>query len=152
MAKFFFLIFWTKTKLKSITMPEKKKQANNKNKKKINILTYCHLKVNKFVNRPENFFYGVKVVLGLSFIPQVKYLFFWLKQPAIQYLLVKLNVGSVVFFADSTVLAYVLKKLNQEYDYGLKLILLSVDEGITGYRDDSLEVSTHQINDLYVKR
>ena len=56
-----------------------------------------------------------------------------------------------MFFADSTVLAYVLKKLNQEYDYGLKLILLSVDEGITGYRDDSLEVSTHQINDLYVK-
>ena len=37
-------------------------------------------------------------------------------------------------------LAYVLKKLNEEYDYGLKLILLSVDEGITGYRDDSLEV------------
>lgn len=63
-----------------------------------------------------------------------------------------MNVGSVVFFADSTVLAYVLKKLNQEYDYGLKLILLSVDEGITGYRDDSLEVSTYQINDLYVKR
>ena len=62
-----------------------------------------------------------------------------------------MNAGSVVFFADSTVLAYVLKKLNQEYDYGLKLILLSVDEGITGYRDDSLEVSTHQINDLYVK-
>ena len=63
-----------------------------------------------------------------------------------------MNVGSVVFFADSTVLAYVLKKLNQEYDYGLKLILLSVDEGITGYRDDSLEVRTHPINDLYVKR
>lgn len=62
-----------------------------------------------------------------------------------------MNVGSVVFFADSTVLAYVLKKLNQEYDYGLKLILLSVDEGITGYRDDSLEVRTHPINDLYVK-
>ncbi|PFX21458.1 cytoplasmic tRNA 2-thiolation protein 1-like [Stylophora pistillata] len=40
---------------------------------------------------------------------------------------------------DSTVLAYILKKLNQEYNYGLKLILLSVDEGITGYRDDSLE-------------
>lgn len=58
MVKFFFLIFWTKTKLKSITMPGKK-QANNKNKKKINILTYCHLKVNKFVNRPENFFFMV---------------------------------------------------------------------------------------------
>ncbi|XP_002732071.1 cytoplasmic tRNA 2-thiolation protein 1-like [Saccoglossus kowalevskii] len=39
---------------------------------------------------------------------------------------------------DSTVLAYVLKLLNDKYDYGLKLILLSVDEGITGYRDDSL--------------
>jgi len=40
---------------------------------------------------------------------------------------------------DSTVLAYVLKKLNEEHNYGLDLILLSVDEGITGYRDDSLE-------------
>ncbi|MQL85033.1 hypothetical protein Taro_017542 [Colocasia esculenta] len=40
---------------------------------------------------------------------------------------------------DSTVLAYVLSKLNQEHNYGLDLFLLSVDEGITGYRDDSLE-------------
>ncbi|RKP07129.1 hypothetical protein THASP1DRAFT_31062 [Thamnocephalis sphaerospora] len=40
---------------------------------------------------------------------------------------------------DSTVLAYVLKLLNERYDYGLELFLLSVDEGITGYRDDSLE-------------
>ena len=40
---------------------------------------------------------------------------------------------------DSTVLAYVMKLLNERYDYGLRLILLSVDEGITGYRDDSLE-------------
>lgn len=40
---------------------------------------------------------------------------------------------------DSTVLAYVMKVLNERYDYGLKLVLLSVDEGITGYRDDSLE-------------
>lgn len=45
---------------------------------------------------------------------------------------------------DSTVLAYVLKKLNEEYNYGLNLILLSVDEGITGYRDDSLEVKKIQ--------
>jgi cytoplasmic tRNA 2-thiolation protein 1 len=37
------------------------------------------------------------------------------------------------------VLAYVLKLLNERYNYGLDLILLSVDEGITGYRDDSLE-------------
>ncbi|XP_062510516.1 cytoplasmic tRNA 2-thiolation protein 1-like [Corticium candelabrum] len=40
---------------------------------------------------------------------------------------------------DSTVLAHVMKLLNERYDYGLNLILLSVDEGITGYRDDSLE-------------
>ena len=40
---------------------------------------------------------------------------------------------------DSTVLAYVMKLLNQRHDYGLNLMLLSVDEGITGYRDDSLE-------------
>ncbi|KAB8337000.1 hypothetical protein FH972_021305 [Carpinus fangiana] len=40
---------------------------------------------------------------------------------------------------DSTVLASVLKTLNERYDYGLELILLSIDEGITGYRDDSLE-------------
>jgi hypothetical protein len=41
---------------------------------------------------------------------------------------------------DSTVLAYVMKTLNERYDYGLELFLLSIDEGITGYRDDSLEV------------
>ncbi|KAJ2822914.1 cytosolic thiouridylase subunit Ctu1 [Coemansia erecta] len=32
-----------------------------------------------------------------------------------------------------------MKTLNQRYDYGLELFLLSVDEGISGYRDDSLE-------------
>lgn len=32
-----------------------------------------------------------------------------------------------------------MKTLNDRYDYGLDLYLLSVDEGITGYRDDSLE-------------
>ena len=41
---------------------------------------------------------------------------------------------------DSTVLAYVMKTLNERYNYGLELFLLSIDEGITGYRDDSLEV------------
>lgn len=41
---------------------------------------------------------------------------------------------------DSTVLAYVMKTLNERYSYGLDLFLLSIDEGITGYRDDSLEV------------
>jgi cytoplasmic tRNA 2-thiolation protein 1 len=40
---------------------------------------------------------------------------------------------------DSTVLASVLKTLNERHNYGLNLILLSVDEGIKGYRDDSLE-------------
>ena len=39
---------------------------------------------------------------------------------------------------DSTVLAYVLKLLNERYDYGIDITLLSVDEGIVGYRDDSL--------------
>lgn len=40
---------------------------------------------------------------------------------------------------DSTVLASVLKTLNERHKYGLDLILLSIDEGIKGYRDDSLE-------------
>lgn len=40
---------------------------------------------------------------------------------------------------DSTVLAHIMKTLNDRYDYGLDLYLLSIDEGITGYRDDSLE-------------
>ncbi|KAK1927030.1 VEG136 protein [Papiliotrema laurentii] len=40
---------------------------------------------------------------------------------------------------DSTVLAHVMSVLNKRYDYGLDLYLLSIDEGITGYRDDSLE-------------
>ncbi|KAH8194834.1 hypothetical protein TruAng_011004 [Truncatella angustata] len=40
---------------------------------------------------------------------------------------------------DSTVLASVLKTLNERHDYGLDLVLLSIDEGIKGYRDDSLE-------------
>lgn len=39
---------------------------------------------------------------------------------------------------DSTVLASVLKTLNERYNYGVKLVLLSIDEGIKGYRDDSL--------------
>lgn len=48
---------------------------------------------------------------------------------------------------DSTVLAYVLKTLNERYDYRLRLVLLSIDEGITGYRDDSLDtVKQNQID------
>ena len=40
---------------------------------------------------------------------------------------------------DSTVLAHIMKVLNERHNYGLDLILLSIDEGISGYRDDSLE-------------
>ncbi|TKA34034.1 Cytoplasmic tRNA 2-thiolation protein 1 [Salinomyces thailandicus] len=40
---------------------------------------------------------------------------------------------------DSTVLASVLKTLNDRLHWNLDLVLLSVDEGITGYRDHSLE-------------
>ena len=40
---------------------------------------------------------------------------------------------------DSTTLAYVLATLNKRYNYGLDLYLLSIDEGIVGYRDGSLE-------------
>ncbi|KXJ89804.1 hypothetical protein Micbo1qcDRAFT_165172 [Microdochium bolleyi] len=40
---------------------------------------------------------------------------------------------------DSTVLASVLKTLNERHHYGVNLLLLSIDEGIKGYRDDSLE-------------
>jgi len=40
---------------------------------------------------------------------------------------------------DSTVLAHVVTTLNKRYDYGLDLFLLSIDEGISGYRDDSLD-------------
>lgn len=39
---------------------------------------------------------------------------------------------------DSTVLAHIMTLLNARYDYGLDLQLLSIDEGISGYRDDSL--------------
>lgn len=40
---------------------------------------------------------------------------------------------------DSTVLAYVMKKLNDKYKYNLELVLLCIDEGIDGYRDRSIE-------------
>lgn len=39
---------------------------------------------------------------------------------------------------DSTVLAYILKLLNERYNYGVEIVLLSIDEGIVGYRDDSI--------------
>lgn len=41
---------------------------------------------------------------------------------------------------DSTVLAEIVTLLNTRHKMGLDLCLLSIDEGIQGYRDDSLEV------------
>lgn len=51
---------------------------------------------------------------------------------------------------DSTVLAYVLKTLNERHGYGLNLFLLSIDEGITGYRDDSLETVKQNRDDYEI--
>ncbi|KAJ1611362.1 Pploop atpase [Cryptosporidium canis] len=45
---------------------------------------------------------------------------------------------------DSSVLLNVLYELNKRKDYGIKLELIAVDEGIKGYRDDSLEVVKYQ--------
>lgn len=36
-------------------------------------------------------------------------------------------------------LVHVLNKLNKQYQYGVELYMLAIDEGIKGYRDDSLE-------------
>lgn len=43
------------------------------------------------------------------------------------------------FVADSTMLAYILSRLNCSHNYGPNPFLLYVDECIIGYRDDSLE-------------
>ncbi|KAI5148291.1 cytoplasmic tRNA 2-thiolation protein 1 [Enteropsectra breve] len=40
---------------------------------------------------------------------------------------------------DSTVLAYVLDKLNKKHNYGKEIVLLCIDEGIAGYRDRSID-------------
>lgn len=49
---------------------------------------------------------------------------------------------------DSTVLAFVLDVLNRRYNYGVELVLLSVDEGIRGYRDHSLDTVLGNSRDL----
>ncbi|KAH7729573.1 Protein TUT-1 [Aphelenchoides avenae] len=49
---------------------------------------------------------------------------------------------------DSTVLATILHRLNQQYSYGLNLILLCIDEGIKGYRDDSIKEVRKNEQDL----
>lgn len=73
--------------------------------------------------------------------------FFWAFETEIHYTIIKgklFKPGDKVAIGasggkDSTVLAYVLKTLNDRYEYGINLFLLSIDEGITGYRDDSLK-------------
>ncbi|EEQ82136.1 hypothetical protein NCER_101213 [Vairimorpha ceranae BRL01] len=52
---------------------------------------------------------------------------------------------------DSTVLAYVLDKLNKKYNYELKLVLLCIDEGIKGYRDYSIDTVHENSKDLNLK-
>lgn len=73
--------------------------------------------------------------------------FFYLFETEIHETITKNNLfkkGDKVAIAasggkDSTVLAYIMKLLNERHNYGLNLFLLSIDEGIKGYRDDSLE-------------
>ncbi|XP_061905686.1 cytoplasmic tRNA 2-thiolation protein 1 isoform X2 [Entelurus aequoreus] len=73
--------------------------------------------------------------------------FFWAFEEEVHQTIVAAHLfkpGETVGIAasggkDSTVLAHVMKLLNERHSYGLELMLLSVDEGITGYRDDSLE-------------
>ena len=49
---------------------------------------------------------------------------------------------------DSCVLAAVMKTLNERHDWKLDLVLLSVDEGITGYRDHSLDAVRRNSEEL----
>lgn len=44
-----------------------------------------------------------------------------------------------LFLLDSTVLIHILHVLNQRHNYNIKIHLLSIDEGIQGYRDYSLD-------------
>ena len=68
--------------------------------------------------------------------------FYWAFETEIHFTIVKSGLfkrGDKVAIGasggkDSTVLAHVMKTLNERYDYGLSLVLLSIDEGITGYR------------------
>jgi len=49
---------------------------------------------------------------------------------------------------DSTVLIHLLTTLNQRHSYGATLVLVSIDEGIVGYRDDSLKTVARN-SDVY---
>lgn len=50
---------------------------------------------------------------------------------------------------DSTVLAYVLDKLNREFGYGLRLVMVCIDEGIQGYRDESIQTVKRNQAELF---
>lgn len=45
----------------------------------------------------------------------------------------------VIYYIIMYLLNKVLKMLNDKYNYGVKLHLLAINEGICGYRDKSLE-------------
>ena len=49
---------------------------------------------------------------------------------------------------DSTVLAYIINKLNNKYNYKLNLELVAIDEGISGYRDCSIETIIENSKEL----
>ncbi|KAI5180735.1 cytoplasmic tRNA 2-thiolation protein 1 [Nematocida sp. AWRm80] len=49
---------------------------------------------------------------------------------------------------DSTVLAHIINVLNARHNYNLDLKLLCIDEGISGYRDKSIEVVKRNETDL----
>ena len=73
--------------------------------------------------------------------------FYWVFEEEIHHTIITNNIfkpGQRIALGasggkDSTVIMHVMKTLNERHNYGLNLELLSVDEGITGYRDDSLE-------------
>lgn len=66
--------------------------------------------------------------------------FFWAFETEVHHTITTTQMfqpGQLVAIAasggkDSTVLAYIMKHLNEKYNYGLNLVLLSIDEGITG--------------------
>ncbi|KAH9385696.1 cytoplasmic tRNA 2-thiolation protein 1 [Nematocida major] len=51
---------------------------------------------------------------------------------------------------DSTVLAHIINLLNKRHGYGIDLRLLCIDEGISGYRDKSIEVVHMNEKDLAI--
>ncbi|KAG1658678.1 Cytoplasmic tRNA 2-thiolation protein 1 [Nymphon striatum] len=98
--------------------------------------------------------YGPNICLDTLFVilaslrdALCKECFYWTFETEIHHTIMKANLfkpGEYIAIAasggkDSTVLAHIMKLLNERHNYQLKLVLLSIDEGISGYRDDSLE-------------